>query len=168
MPDNYGTIGGFRAYHDDRGNPNLTIDDEDVQSSLLVGSEWLDAVYRSGFPGLKVGQRAQVREWPRVGGTDIYGYAIDASIVPVEIEKATYEAAMRQALTPGSLSKDWTPSKYKRVSVDGAVSVDYVSFANANDIQTRFAIIDQILAPILTGYGGTGTASALTGCATRV
>jgi ATP-dependent Clp protease ATP-binding subunit ClpB len=49
---------------------------------------------------------------------------------------------------------DYTPSKYKRVSVDGAVSVEYNEFDNAREAQTQYNVIDQILQPILTrSYG---------------
>ena len=154
MADFYGTASGFETYHTARGRSVAAWDDADeVNAALLVASEWLDARYRSSFGGLKVGQRAQLREWPRTGSFDTYGYSIPSDVVPTEIENATYEIAYRQLAAPGSLAVDWTPNKYKRASVDGAVSVEYASFASAWDAQTQFVIVDQILSPILTGCG---------------
>ena len=161
MPD-YGTVAGFRAYHIARGRNTDEWDDDEVEAAKLIASEWLDGRYRGQFPGLKVGQRAQVREWPRNGGVDRDGYAIPAGSVPAEVENATYEATLRQLATPGSLSVDWTPPKYKRASVDGAVSVEYAMFAGAADVQTRFIVIDDILATILTGCGDTSSLSGAT------
>ena len=147
----YGTVAGFRAYHTARGRDLSAWDDDaEIEAAKLVASEWIDARYQGSFPGTKVGMRDQMREWPRVGGVDRDGYTISSSFVPTEIENATYEATYRQLGLPGSLSVDWTPPKYNRVSVDGAISVEYARFYGASDVQTRFAIIDEILAPILT------------------
>lgn len=154
MPDFYGTHAGYDAYCEARNHDHGPHSEAAVLAALLVASEWLDAKYRSAFPGLKVGQREQVREWPRTGAVDYYGYAVSSEVVPVEIEYATYEAAHREITLAGSLSVDYTPSKYKRVSVDGAVSVEYNDFDSAREAQTQYNIIDQILQPILTrSYG---------------
>lgn len=158
----YGTVAAFRTYHTARGRSTQAYEDEEVEAAKLLASEWLDGRYRGQFPGLKVGQRAQVREWPRNGAVDRDGYAILATSVPTEIENATYEAAFRQLARPGSLSVDWTPPKYKRVSVDGAVSAEYAMFDSAVDVQTRFIAIDDILATVLCGSGNTSSLSGAT------
>ena len=150
MADFYGNVAGYHAYCTARDHLHGNHQDDKVAAALIVASEWIDAVYRSGFGGLKVGQRAQLREWPRSGAVDIYLYAISSTTVPLEIENATYEAAHREIENQGSLSTDYTPSKYKRASVDGAVSVEYKTFDSAAEAQTRLVIVDQILAPILT------------------
>jgi hypothetical protein len=168
MADFYGTAAGFRAYHTARGRELIVADDDDaeINAKLLIASEWIDGKFRASFGGSKVGQRAQVREWPRNGAMDRDWYSIAADSVPVEAINATYEAALRELVTSGSLSIDWTPGKYKRVSVDGAISVEYASFDSVADIQTQFAIIEQIIAPILNGRGG--NLSGLSGAITRV
>ena len=154
MADFYGTSAGFRAYHVARGNdvPAEAADDTTVNEWLLVASEWIDGRFSNGFPGIKVGMREQVREWPRSGAADRYGYAILAAAIPDEIERATYEAALRHGNDPTALAKDHTPSKYKSVSVEGAISVQFAG-GDAADFQTEFPIIGRILAPILTGGG---------------
>jgi hypothetical protein len=166
MDEFYGTAGGFRIYHTARGrNIGAYDDDSEIEAALLVASERNDAKYRASFSGTKVGYRSQIRDFPRVGGFDVFGYSIPSDTIPTEMINATYEAALRQLVTPGSLSLDWTPSKYKRVSVDGAVSAEYTVFGSAMDVQTQFAIIDEIIAPILTGHGNF---AALSGAAIRV
>lgn len=168
MADFYGTIERFKSYFEARNKEvPATWDDDDIEAALLVASEWLDAVYGPQFSGTKVGQRDQIREQPRNAQFDVYGYYIDSASVPREVENATYEAAFRQVSNPGSLSLDYTPSKYKRVSIDGAISVEYSGFTYASDIQTQFRIIDQILAPILTGSGN-GEFASFSGRIVRV
>lgn len=164
MADFYGTATGYKAYHLARGRIAIE-DDDEIEVALLIASEWIDGCYLSSFNGYKVGQRDQIREWPRTGAYDIYGYPVSYESVPREVENATYEAAQRQLQSPGSLLKDYTPNQYKRVAVDGAISVDYAAFASSSDIQTQFAIIDQILAPLIMTDGNV---SNLSGRAVRV
>lgn len=164
MVNSYGTAVGFANYHASRGRDVGTFDADTIEGKLLVASEWVDGRYRSSFPGIKVGQRAQTREWPRNAAYDRDGFAIDPASPPAEIENAVYEVALRELQAPGSLSVDYTPAKYKRASVDGAVSVEYATFDNAHEAQTQFPIVAEILAPILTGMGAT---SALSGNACR-
>lgn len=167
---NYGTVSGYRAYHATRGrdttSPTMQTD-EAILASLLTASEWIDGTYRNSFGGTKIGMREQLREWPRQAAQDIYGYAIASDSVPLEVENATYEAAYKNVVTPGALSVDYKPSKYKSASVSGAVSVTYNTFDNAAEAQTKFPIIGQILAPILTATGSEN-ASSLSGSVARV
>lgn len=146
----YGTIAGFQTYHIARGREAVVdaFDDDEIEAAKLIASEWLDANYRRVFPGLKTGGRDQLREWPRQGAIDIYGYPIPYAVIPTEVENATYEAALIELQESGSLTKSYTPSQYKRVSVDGAVAVEYASFASARDAQTQHKIIDDILSPL--------------------
>lgn len=167
MDNIYGNPADAVAYWSARGYTALAGDADDINSWLLVGSEWIDGTYRSSFPGLKVGMRVQVREWPRNDAYDIYAYPVDPTSVPIEVVNATYEAAYRQGAAPGSLLKDYSPGKYSSVSIDGAISVKYDNGLTAADVQTQYLIIDQILAPILTASGGEAF-SALSGGASRV
>ena len=146
----YGTLVGFRAYLAERGL-TATGSDSDVTAAakLLVASEWLDGRYRRQFPGLKVGGRSQVREWPRNGAQDRDGYPIPADTPPVEVEYATYEATVRELNSAGSLTVDFTPSAYRRAAVSGAISVEYAPVISAAEVQTQFQTIDLILAKIL-------------------
>lgn len=162
----YGTAAGFREYHEARGRDMSAYDDDaTVDARLLVASEWLDATYRRLFKGYKVGDRTQVREWPRYAVYDHEGRAVASDSVPVEVDSATYEAAWRELQSAGSLTMDYTPNKYRSVNIQGSISVDYAMYGGSADIQTQFAIIDQILDPLL---GGNGSYSALTGASARV
>ena len=160
MTDRYGTFAGFTAYHTARGSDVSEYVEAPVNIALLVGSEWLDGAFGYRWPGYKVGDREQqTRDWPRSWVQDREGYPVDANTVPVEIENATYEAALRHLQDATALQSDYTPNRYKRVSIEGAVSAEYLSLS-AQQVQVQFPIIGQILAPILEGNGGVSSISS--------
>lgn len=162
----YGTPEGFREYcvARDISLPVAALDDDDVMSGLLVASEWIDGGYQPLFPGVKTAGRSQEREWPRIGAIDRDGHYLDSLDVPREMERATYQATAIHMNTPGALLVDYTPSKYKSVSVDGAISVQFSDFEDALSSQTQFLTISRILAPLLTN---SGIGTRLTGLAYR-
>jgi len=162
---NYGTVDAYKAYHAERGNVIGTHSDAKILEALLVASEWIDAKYRALFPGLKVGMREQVREWPRSGALDYYGYAISSLSVPVEIEYAVYEATLIHLTGSKSLSVDWTPAQYRKVSIDGAISLEYADFSSSQDVQTQFKKIDEILSLLVTVKGA--ASGGLSGASVR-
>lgn len=153
----YGDKAGFESYHESRGRelPG-TWDDDVIEAALLVASEWIDNIYGAQFSGQKTGGFDQEREWPRSGAYATVPPAphlFPDDVTPDRVIKATYEAAWRQASTPGSLQVDYTPGKYKSVSIDGAISVDYAQFSQATDIQTQIGIVDSLLWPLLNAAG---------------
>lgn len=151
----YGTVQEFYDYCEARGIelPGTMADDEEAARALLVASEWIDTGYRDLFPGEKMLFRAQVREWPRRNAFDDRNHWIGNDI-PQEVINATYEAAAIHANSPGSLSVNFTPSKYKSISVDGAVSIEFQTFESAIEAQTEFLNVKRVLAPILSGTFG--------------
>lgn len=147
------TVAGFTTYHEARGReiPG-TWDDDKIEASLLVASEWIDDRYGPSFLGYKTDGFLQDREWPRttaVVTTSIPPYIIATDEIPERVIHAVYEAAWRDGNASGSLSVDYTPNKYNRVAIDGAVSVEYASLNFASDIQMTIPVIDALLAPLL-------------------
>lgn len=163
------SVQGFTDYMTERGRdiPG-TWTEEMIDAALLVASEWIDGVYGRMFAGQKAGGFLQDREWPRTGAySNTYPvYTFPSDVIPEQIASAVYEAAFRQATNPGSLLVDYTPGKYKRVAIEGALSVEYASFTNASEIQTQFGIIDMILEPLLAATGM--NFASFTGVASRV
>jgi hypothetical protein len=146
----YGSIAAADAYHTERGNASWSGDDATKQAALIIASEWLDDQFGDAFTGYPTDKASQERAWPRREAHDVYGvfFAIDA--IPSQIERATYEIALRQIVSPGSLFKDWTPGKEKlSVAVQGAVSVTYRGAATYSDAQIKIGKIASILKPIL-------------------
>lgn len=160
MSDYYGTAAGFETYHVARGRDVGAYTTEQVSVALLVASEWLDGAFGYRWPGYKVGDRQQqIRDWPRSWVQDREGYPVSADTVPTEIENATYEAALRHLQDGDVLNPDYTPNRYKRVSIEGSVSAEYLSLS-AEQVQKQFPVIGQILAPLLEGNGGVSSISS--------
>jgi hypothetical protein len=161
----YGTKAEADTYHSDRGNAAWgTAAEGDKDSALIRATEWIDRAFRMAFPGEKTGLRAQEREWPRINAYDDEDELIPDDEIPAEILPATYEAALREVITPGSLSPDYDPSsQVKREKVD-VVEVEYAAGFGPESVHPVFPIIRGILAPILTG----SVASGLAGSSTRV
>lgn len=167
----YGDAEGFADYIEARGRE---ISDEwalcDINAALLFASEWIDGVYGPSFLGYKAGGFEQVREWPRKSAivetcVPVYTFASDA--IPDRVVNATYEAAYRQLSNPGTLQPDYIPGKYKSVTIEGALSVDYVQFSSAADVQMQVSAIDNLLAPLMNQNSG-AVMSSLSGGASRV
>lgn len=175
----YGDATGFDDYFTARGKdiPG-TWTTQDIEAGLLVASEWIDGIYGSSFVGYKTGGFTQEREWPRTNATvvenvklytfdrssymDGPAYTFGTNEIPDRVKNATYEAAFRHLTTPWSLETDYTPGKYKSVSIDGALSVEYNQINSYTEVQLQIAAVDRLLWPLLETSIGGGT-SGLSG-----
>jgi len=157
----YGTEADFLAYHTARGRDVSQWTTEQIETALLLSSEWIDAAFRERFCGVRISS-AQVRDWPRTGVIDYWGYSVPSDRVPIAIENATYEAAHRTLQNPGALWPDNAVNKYKRVKVEGAIEVDYAD--TSGGLQTTMPVIGAILASLLPSTGS----SAVSGRVYRV
>jgi len=164
MSDFYGNVTDADTYHSARGNTTWTGTDGVKWIALLRGSEYIDQAFRSGFPGYKTELRDQLREWPRTGAVDIEGVSISTTEVPDEVINATYEAALRELVSPGSLLPDYSPGgQQRRVKVD-VIEVEYSAPHGAASVLPVINTIRGILATILTG----STSSAIAGKTVRI
>jgi hypothetical protein len=163
MSSFYGSRTAFRAYHLARGTNTTSYADATVDAALILASEFIDGRYGGLFIGLKTGERAQVREWPRTGAYDNYAYLIDQNEIPREVENATYEATLKHLASPGSLFVDYKPSKYIEASVDGAVAVKFEKFNSVYDSQTLFAKVDNAIMGVLNPHLNLSRLSGLVG-----
>ena len=154
----YGTLAAADTYHAERGNTTWTGSDADKDAARLRATEYIDQAYRSSFPGYKTEQRDQDREWPRSDAFDIEGNYLDHTTVPIEVENATYEASLRELISPGSLLPDFNPGgQRKRVKVD-VIEIEYAAPYGAESVVPIITIIQGILAPVLTGSLSSGIA----------
>lgn len=165
MAAGYGSPEEAFVYHSEKGNTAWIDSNEDLQiPAMSRGSDWIDRTYRQRFPGTKTGGRAQAREWPREDATDIYGVEIPDDEVPTEILEASYEAALRELITPGILSPDYSGStniKSESKTV-GSISKSVTYFDSKGDpydARPVYYTIDGILEPIL--LPGTGSKSTV-------
>lgn len=161
----YGSISGFRHYHSERGRDVTGYDDGQIAGALLIATEWIDGTFRDHFQGLKVAPATQEREWPRTDVVDYYGYAVSSLTVPVQLERATYEAAYREVQSANALNTDARPKPYTQVRIEGAIAVSYGN-QDAEALRLQIPIIEQILSSLMYRYG-TGRMSSLSGPTVR-
>lgn len=170
---NYGTVHGADDYHASRGNSAWTDADDHLKLPALVRGSWyIDSRYRWRYPGgvfyaslfsgEKTGGRAQELEWPRTGATDYTGEALDPDVVPREVEFATYEAAVRELVSPGSLSPDFVSTSAVKKEKVGPVEVEYSFTTSDSCWPPNYPIIptiDGLIAPVLiAGFLGPAVA----------
>ncbi len=157
----YGTLADANVYNADRGRADWAAGTEpDREAALVRGSDYVDQRYGAqacgcggpAFPGKKTGGREQEREWPRTGATDRAGNPIPDDEVPIEVERATYEAAYRELLNPGSLSPDYVPAQLVNKEKVGPIEVGYAvsQDADGNPLRPVVTVIDEILSGLLT------------------
>lgn len=164
----YGSVAKFKTYHQERGR-TVSWTDPVIEAALLVASEWLDGAYAQLWVGTPTGGFTQERLWPRTDATTntVPPYTFTDSEIPVLVENATYEAAFRQATSPGSLLVDFTPSKYKSVRVEGAIQAEYMNFFQSSEVQTQIAVVQTLMYPLINA-SAQAFFSILSGPVTRV
>ncbi|HEU5019681.1 MAG TPA: DnaT-like ssDNA-binding protein [Pseudolabrys sp.] len=147
----YGTDEGFATWAEAAG---YDVPEGTVAAARQRGSVYVDGTYEDRWPGTPTGGVDQERSWPRTGATDRYGNVIDADTVPARVISASYEAALLELQSPGSLSiVGSNAGRVKRERVEGAVEVEYAASAGSDvvaDNRVLSTVIDGILAPLLT------------------
>lgn len=160
MPDYYGTLAGAEAYHAARGNAAWSGDEQVLLAALVRASSFVDGLGTKlpepgkavlAFPGRKVGGRSQLLQWPRAGAIDRNGDTIDPDLVPVEVEYATYEAALRELTAPGSLRPDYVAAQAVKREKVGPLETEFFGSADdgADAVLPVLSIVDQLLAPLM-------------------
>ncbi|RFF46181.1 DnaT-like ssDNA-binding protein [Xanthomonas campestris] len=157
----YGTLEGADDYHLARGNAAWAAGSEEARTASLVrGTDYIDGRYRvllssgrwqSMFPGVRTEGRGQPNEWPRTGAVDYDGNPIAADAVPIEVEHAAYEAALRELARPGSLSPDFVASTLAIRKKVGPIEVAYSDKSVDSGVPNRpiISVIDEIIAPLI-------------------
>lgn len=146
----YGTNEGFTDYATASG---YTVPVGDIGAARQRGSTYIDGTYGDSFSGVPAGGVEQERAWPRIDAT-AYGSVLASDIVPVRVVNASYEAALIELQSPGSLSAVVSGSSLvKREKVEGAVEVEY-AVSDKTDVATAarpvVTAIEGLLAPLLT------------------
>lgn len=123
------------------------------EAALIRASAAIDARYGASYPGDRANGRDQGLHWPRSGAYDAGGWLLPDDEIPVEITRATIEAAVREFATPNSMMPDLERGGAIQSIRAGSVGITYGSNAS---VKTTFTLIDGIMANILTGMGGSG------------
>jgi len=143
----YGDNSGLQAY---AASVGYTIPEgTDLDVARQLGSAYIDSLYGDRFPGEPTGSIEQDREWPRTGAT-AYGSTLATNIIPTRVVNASYEAAILQIKTPGSLSASYTPGTRKVLTEVKGIKWEVIGSGTAD--QRAYLVseaIDGILAPLL-------------------
>lgn len=157
----YGSVTEADAYHLARGNTGWTGSPEAKEAALQRATDYVDGRYRrmtgggcwvSMFRGKRTAGRDQDLEWPRTGATDSEGNEIPDDEVPEEVEHATYEAALLELTTPGSLSPVFVAAQQVTKEKVGPVEVQYSEAKQEGGMPPNRPVvpaIDDILAGLI-------------------
>lgn len=144
--DSYVSVADCETYCDARGLTFSGAATADKEAALRRATASIDAMYRSRFPGQRRQYRNQALEWPRTGAVDANGIVVSYDSIPVEIEMATYEAAVRELAEAGSMLPDLERGGAIKSISAGSVSIEYGASAKPG---TAMQIIDGILAGLI-------------------
>ena len=158
----YGLLADANVYHAARGNSAWgAAQSADRESALQRAADYIDGRYRfqtaggcwvSMFRGKRTDGRAQDLEWPRTGATDSEGNSIPDDEVPDEVERAAYEAALRELQEPGSLSPVFVASQQVTREKVGPVEVAYSDAQASGNMPANRPVvpaIDDILSGLI-------------------
>lgn len=124
----------------------LATDDQD--RTLIEATRFLDQQAWVGTATGLVGVDATTLEWPRSGVTLGSGAAVSSTVVPPEIEQATFELALLIAGDPSIVTKADQGSNISSVSAGGGVGV---TFFNATSARSGTASVLPIIIQRLVG-----------------
>jgi hypothetical protein len=161
--NSYGSDAEAFAYHEARGNagwaaPSSPSADAHL-SALIRATSYIDGRYGTRFPGTRLNGRDQALQWPREDAVDEDGFEVEDDEVPAEVKRATFEAALRELASPGSLNPDVTMTdRVKREKVD-VIEVEYSQSTSAEDSIPIINVIEDILATLIGSSGGSTQAS---------
>ena len=138
------------TYHTDRGNTAWTGLDADKEGAIRRASFFLSNSY--AWEGRRVKGRNQALAWPRAGVSDAEGLGILSTEVPTEVQQACAEAALRELVTVGALTPDYTPSERQSSVKAGPVSVTFdLSRKDADAVRPVMLIVRDLIGPFLAG-----------------
>jgi hypothetical protein len=150
--DSYFTLVEAQSYVDERGTPAQktawdALDAPAQEVRARRGSSYLDARFATRFPGIRANGATQLRAWPRLQATTVHGETIATDATPIQVKYAAIEAALREAVEPGSLSPDFVAVKRRKETV-GPISEE-VEYADPSMQQPLVSIIEDLLSVLL-------------------
>jgi len=164
--NSYLSTADFEAYADARLY-SYGANQDAIASALIRATAWIDATYRSRWPGVRTFGAMQSLLWPRKAGsnvngsfvpdrwtttvTDAEGIPIATNEIPKVLKDALAEAAYRELNSPGSLAPDLERGGAIQSLQAGSVEIVYSSVAPAG---TTFTQIDAILSGLIGAARG--------------
>ena len=149
--DAYLSVAEFKTYRLNNYPVASAVTDEAIEQAIRRATRFVDSRYGTSFLGYIL-LADQSLMWPRGGvwQTAAEAFLLDDDIVPQRVKDATAEAAIRELVSPGSLSPDRVPSEQVTELTVGPITTKYANVASSRPVVT---IIDEILSPLTSGTG---------------
>lgn len=130
------------TYHAERGNVAwAALTTTQQEQALRKATDYMERVYKSQWQGVR-SYYAQALDWPRLG-VMANGYYVLANIVPIPIQRACAELALKAS--NGELLID--TGQQKLSSKVGDIEVTYDKYSSR---QTQYAAVNAMLMPYFT------------------
>jgi hypothetical protein len=126
----YGSVAGADTYHAERLNAEWTGPDADKAAALLRASEWLYGAYSERYADMPD---------PYVPG-----------VIPLRLEYAAYEAALRELIVPNSLTPDFVANQQAKREKVGPIETEYWSGQTLDTVRPVLTTVEFLMAPLLT------------------
>ncbi len=127
------------TYHAAMGNTTWTGAEPLKEGAIRRATAFLSNSYE--WQGYKRQGRPQALAWPRVDVVDCEGWGVDFASIPVEIQKATAEVALRELVSPGSMNPDFTQSEMVKREKIGQIEVEYLNSSTNADAQRPVLLV---------------------------
>lgn len=162
--NSYITLQECSDYHEEMGNSEweaaASSPEKNRLTAIIRACRAIDRLYGKLFSGSPKNYGTQALEWPRTGVVvklDVFssglleagisassGHVISDSIIPPEVKKACFEAALIELRSPGDMTPDLDRGGKISSVTAGEVSVDFEKGASPLTVRTA---IEAILFP---------------------
>lgn len=149
------TLANVDAYHTARGNTAWTGADALKEAAIRRASAFLSSSFT--WQGLRTHGRDQSLAWPRSGVVDREGYGILSDTIPIEVRQAVAEIALRELVTPGSMTPDFSANALAKREKVGEIEVEY-ALADLSPAAARPVLL--IVNDLIGQFLAKGSASA--------
>jgi len=123
------------------------------EMALRKATQYLDAVYGRRWKGVRANE-AQALHWPRSNAEDRDGVAIDDDDLPVMLERATAEAALRAITETNGLMPDISdPGDIKREKKKLDVIEKDTEYMGGKSPIKKFRVIDLLVGDLIEDRG---------------
>ncbi len=139
------------TYWENYGNPSTWTDEDQAtrEEAIRIATQYLDAVYKLQWRGTRSDQD-QALDWPRTGGYDPDGYAIDSDAVPTAVEQACCELAHLHITEDDGLIPDLDdPGTVSAYAVKVGPVSESTKWAGGKGEFKEFALAERVLASVI-------------------
>ena len=154
----YLSVEAFKAYHDDRDGDYVGVTDDEIQSAIILATDYIDSRFDRSFIGFQ-NTLEQRTKWPRSSAID-RDFFDHSDTIPQVLKDATAEYALRS--TSGDLAPDPETDDTNRTvtrkleRIDGVVTeeTEYAE-TGSTAIFRSYPVADAMIKRVLKSTGNT-------------